>query len=33
MPMIDEYSAVVVADAADLWSRWPTESPARTLEG
>lgn len=27
MSMIADYSAVVVEDAADLWSRWPVEAP------
>jgi hypothetical protein len=27
MPMLDDYSAVVVNDIADLWSRWPAEPP------
>jgi hypothetical protein len=28
MPMLDDYSAIVVHDTADLWSRWPAEPPA-----
>jgi hypothetical protein len=27
LPMLDDYTAVVVDDAADLWSQWPTETP------
>jgi uncharacterized protein YciI len=25
MPMLDDYSATIVKDTADLWSRWPNE--------
>lgn len=28
MPMLDQFSAVVVHDAADLWSRWPADTTA-----
>jgi hypothetical protein len=31
MPMLDDYSAVVVDDVVDLWSRWPAEPPATEL--
>ena len=26
LPMLDDYTAVVVQDTADLWSRWPAEA-------
>jgi hypothetical protein len=26
LPMLDDYSAVVVQDTGDLWSRWPAET-------
>lgn len=32
MPMLDDYSAVVVDDTADLWSRWPAEAPATAAD-
>ena len=32
MPMLDDYSAVLVDDAADLWSRWPAEAAASTID-
>lgn len=28
MPMLDEFSVVVVHDTADLWSRWPADTAA-----
>lgn len=31
MPMLDDFSAVVVRDTADLWSRWPVETAAGVL--
>ena len=27
LPMLDDYSAVVVQDTADLWPQWPTQAP------
>jgi hypothetical protein len=32
MAMIADYSAVVVDDAADLWSRWPAEGPETAVD-
>lgn len=32
MPMLDDYTAVVVDDTADLWSRWPAEAPVTAAD-
>ena len=32
MALLEDYSAVVVEDAADLWSRWPAEAPATAVD-
>jgi len=33
LPMLADYSAVVVQDTADLWARWPAEASARAVDG
>lgn len=32
MTMLDDCSATVVEDNVDLWSRWPSESPANAAD-
>ena len=27
LPMLEDYAALVVQDTADLWSRWPAQTP------
>jgi hypothetical protein len=32
LPMLDDYTAVVVQDTADLWLRWPAETAATAAD-